>query len=299
VKRVFRWIGIGLGGLIGLAVVIGCVLYVVGGSKLKAKHEVAAERELVVTNDSATIARGAHLMATRPCGGCHGDDLGGTVMADAGPLAMFAAPNLTSGRGGRNSTPYTDVEWERAIRHGVRRDGTGLIVMPSEVFHGIADDEMAAIIAYLKQAPPVDRETVSMEIRWLGRIVIGAGRAKTAAQLVPKSEHIATIDTTPSLDFGKYLVSVAGCRSCHGESLSGVAGDGPDDPPAANLTPAGIGHYTEADFMNTLRTGNRPKGGGALKEPMPWKYFGRMTDGELHSIWLYLKSIPPKQFAES
>jgi hypothetical protein len=50
--------------------------------------------------------------------------------------------------------------------------------------------------------------------------------------------------------------------------------------------------------MNTLRTGNRPKGGAALNEMMPWKFFGKMTDGELHSIWLYLKSVPPKQFAE-
>ena len=92
-KRVLKWIGIGIGGLIGLAVVVGCALYVVGGSKLKAKHEVAAERELVVSNDSATIARGAHLMATRPCGGCHSEDLGGMIVADVGPMVLMAAPN--------------------------------------------------------------------------------------------------------------------------------------------------------------------------------------------------------------
>ena len=174
-KRALRWILISLGGLVALAVVVVGALYATSARKLSAQHAVVAEQELVIPSDSASIARGAHLVGARPCGQCHGPDLGGNVFADAGPFALLAGPNLTRGRGGRNP-PLTDVEWERAIRHGVRRGGTSLIVMPSEVFHAIADNEMASMIAYLKQVPPVDREVPPTKLRIVGRVCSAPGR---------------------------------------------------------------------------------------------------------------------------
>lgn len=296
-KRVIRWILITLGGLVALAVVVVGALYAISARKLSAKHAAPAETELVIPTDSASIARGAYLLASRPCGQCHGEDLGGKVIADAGPFALLAAPNLTRGRGGPNP-PLTDVEWERAIRHGLRRDGTGLIIMPSEVFHGITDQEMAAMIAYMKQAPPVDREVERLKLRIVGRMVLGVGELKTAAQLSPTTAHVASVDTTPGPDYGRYLVSTTGCQVCHGASFSGGPGFGEGGKPPSNLTPTGIGHYTEDDFKRTLRTGERPRGAGALSEDMPWKYYGKMSDGELQSIYLYLKTVPPKQFGQ-
>jgi len=95
VKRLLKWVGFSLGGLVGLVVLVACVLYVVSARKLAAQHDVAAEKELVIPSDSASIARGAHLVGARPCGQCHGADLGGSVFADAGPFALLAGPNLT------------------------------------------------------------------------------------------------------------------------------------------------------------------------------------------------------------
>src|SRR5688500_1425072 len=200
VKRALKWIGISLGGLVALALVAAGVLYLVSGGRLSAKHAWPAET-LAIPSDSASIARGAHLVTTRACGGCHGADLGGHVFADAGPFALLAAPNLTRGRGGR-TPPLTDVEWERALRHGIRRDSTGFVIMPSEVFHGVADDEMAAMIAYLKQIPPVDRDVQPLKLRIIGRMVLGAGQLKTAAALAPRTAHVASVDTTPGLEYG-------------------------------------------------------------------------------------------------
>ena len=296
-KRALRWILVSLGVIVGIAVVAGGALYAVSGTKLTAKHDAPAETALVIPTDSASIAHGGRLMRAMPCGQCHGDDLGGKVFADAGPFALLAAPNLTSGRGGR-TPPLTDVEWERAIRHGVRRDSTGLVIMPSEVLHGIADDEMAAMIAYLKQLPPVDRDTPPLKLRIIGRMVLGAGQLKTAAELSPRTAHLAAVDTTPGLDYGRYLVSIGGCRACHGESLEGGPGVADGGPPASNLTPTGIGHYSEEDFVRAMRTGERPAGGGKINEEMPWKYYGTMSDGALRSIAQYLKTVPPKQFGE-
>ena len=47
-------------------------------------------------------------------------------------FGTLAAPNLTRGAGGLGST-FTDTDWVRAIRHGIHRDGTSLLIMPSEV----------------------------------------------------------------------------------------------------------------------------------------------------------------------
>jgi hypothetical protein len=73
-----------------------------------------------------------------------------------------------------------------------------------------------------------------------------------------------------------------------------VAGP-PGLPPASNLTTAGIGNWTEADFVRALREGTRPDG-TVINEFMPWKAFRGMTDAELHAIWLYLRSVPARAF---
>ena len=296
-KRVLKWVGITLGGLIALCLIAAGTLYALSGRKLSAKHDPPAERELVIPSDSASIARGAHLVNALPCGQCHEIDLGGKLFADAGPFALLVGPNLTRGRGGRNP-PLTDADWERAIRHGLKPDGTALVVMPSEIFGAIADDDMAPMIAYLKQLSPVDRELQPTTLRIVGRMVLGVGQFKTAAELAPRTPHLATVDRTPGPEYGRYLASMAGCKGCHGDSFSGGPGFGPESPPVSNITPTGIGHYTEEDFKTAMRTGQRPRNGGTLNDEMPWKFYGKMTDAELQSIWLFLKTLPPKQHGE-
>ncbi len=295
-KRILKWIGIALGGLVALALVAIGALYALSGSKLSAKHQVAGEPELTIVSDSTTIARGAHLIGWLPCGQCHGADLGGSVMADAGLFGLLAAPNLTRGRGGRNP-PLSDVEWERAIRHGVRREGTSLIVMPSEEFHSISDEDMTTLIAYLKQAPPVDREVPATKVRIIGRMLLGAGQIPLAVDTTPRTLHVASVDTTPSAVYGRYLVTISGCQGCHGPSFSGAAAFAPNEPPVSNITPTGIGHYSESDFARAMREGKRPAG-TPISETMPWKFIGKMSDAQLRSIWLFLQTVPPKQFRE-
>ena len=88
---------------------------------------------------------------------------------------------------------------------------------------------------------------------------------------------------------------IEGARhGCHGTGLSGgrVAGP-PNLPPASNLTPTGLGTWSQSDFFTAMREGKRPDG-KVLDEFMPWKSFAKMTDSEITAIWLYLKSVPPK-----
>ena len=82
--------------------------------------------------------------------------------------------NLTSGRGGVGRT-YSDADWVRSIRYGVRPDGRGIIFMPSDYFNRISDADLGAMIAYLKSLPPVDNERTAVEINFAARLMIDLG----------------------------------------------------------------------------------------------------------------------------
>ena len=110
---------------------------------------------------------------------------------------------------------------------------------------------------------------------------------------VARCSRAAVPPVGPTVEYGQYLVSVGGCRGCHGPTLVGAPGHGPDEPNAPNITPAGaIGKWSEADFTRAIRTGTRPDG-TKISEAMPWKSMSRHTDEELHAIWLYLRTVPP------
>jgi Cytochrome C oxidase, cbb3-type, subunit III len=94
--------------------------------------------------------------------------------------------------------------------------------------------------------------------------------------------------------FGRYLADVSGCHGCHGFGLSGGRVAGPDDLPlASNLTPAGLGTWSEADFVRAIREGRWPDG-TAINEFMPWRSYCSMSDDELRALWAYLRSVPPR-----
>ena len=253
------------------------------------------ESPLPIPSDDAAIERGRHLATSvNSCADCHGPDFGGRVFADAGPLGVITGTNLTRGRGGIGGT-YTDCDWERTIRHGVRPDGTSVIVMPSEAFAHLSDADVAAIVAFLEQLAPVDRELPRTSLRWLGRVMMASGRLPLmVAPRMPVVAHVASVDTTPSVGYGLYLANVAGCRGCHGPGLSGGPVTGPPGtPPAANLTPAGIGQWAEADFVRALREAVRPDRSkvDTFMPPM----LGNMDDDEMHALWLYLRNVPPRE----
>ncbi len=253
---------------------------------------------LHIPNDSNAMARGEHLVrSTATCVLCHGDDLGGAVYADAGMLGVIAGPNLTRGRGGVGGS-LVDADWVRAIRHGVRRDGTSMIVMPSEIYAHLSDEDLAAIIAYLNTLPPVDREVPRTSFGPLGRLLLAAGRLNIlVAPKTPQFDSHPPVRREPTVAYGRYLADIAGCHGCHGYELSGGRVAGPRNlPPASNLTPAGrLACWSEAEFVQAMRTGVRPDG-STMNSFMPWMVLGGMTDDEMRAIWIYLGSVPPKAF---
>jgi mono/diheme cytochrome c family protein len=288
-KRVLRWIRRTVIVLAGLLVLALAIIYVLTERQFRRYYDVIAET-LTIPTDPAALARGQHLAVNvMNCRDCHDNDFGGRMIFDGGVLmARLSGPNLTRGKGGIGSS-YTDVDWVRALKHGLRRDGTPLVVMPSQWFSKLTSSDMGALIAYLKALPPVDRELPAITVGPMGRLLVLSQPKLVPAQIIDHATPLVAAAPADLVARGEQLAAVAGCRSCHSPDL--VGGEGPP-PGAANITPVGIGTWTKEDFFRTLRTGRTPDS-RVLAESMP-RALGNMSDEELDAIWAYLKTVPPK-----
>ena len=296
IRKILKWIGIVLGSLIGLLVLAFVVLYIIGSvkwNKMHGQYDVPVET-IAIPTDQASIVRGEHIATIRMCRHCHIENLSGQT-AGAPMLITLSVPNLTSGTGGVGDT-NTDEDWVRAIRHGVGHDGNGLVLMPSRIWYYLSDEDLGALIAYLKSLPPIDKEMPPTDLGPLGRVMLTLGQLPP--EIVPNVtiiDHDGPRPVAPqpglTVEYGKYLTST--CTLCHGSNLNGqMISEGGPEYLAPNLTMGGEMHaWSEEDFMTTLRTGVTPSG-HQLKDVMPWKYFGQMTDDELKAVWLYLQSLP-------
>jgi mono/diheme cytochrome c family protein len=101
---------------------------------------------------------------------------------------------------------------------------------------------------------------------------------------------------------GEYLAKAGGCVGCHTEEKEGAvpfAGGRALKTPfgtfyGPNITPdkkAGIGNWTEADFMRALRLGDRPDGSNYFPA-FPYPSFTKITDGDARDLWAYLRTLP-------
>lgn len=288
-KKIFKWIGIVLGSLIGLLLVTAAVLYFVGNSHFTKTYDFPSSG-IVAPTDAASIEYGRHRVETL-CVDCHGEDLGGVIgWTVVGPLATIDSANLTSGEGGIGQEFTTDEDYVRAIRHGVDPEGKPLYMPAVAAFQHISDDDLGAIIAYLKTVPPVDRKTSGSQFTALGKIIFGVGMfGKLPVEEVGHQNNVSAPTAGATVDYGEYLVAIGDCRACHGQELAG--GSYPDPAvtmPVPNLTPGGeLSAWTEEQFITIMRTG------GALNpELMPVKEIGKLNDDELKAVFMYLQSLP-------
>ncbi len=264
-----------------------------GSQRALAARTVAATQPFSAAGGS--VAHGKHIASSfGSCFTCHGTDLGGGPMYVGDPaMGTLAASNLTRGSGGIGST-YSDQDFEGAIRHGVRPDGSGLLLMPSVAFSHMSDADLRDLVAYIRSVPPVDRTTPARVIGPVAHTLLAAGKLKLQPDKIdPSYVAPATTPTGVTVAHGSYIVNAAGCMQCHGANLAGGHYEGsPSDPAATNISPAAIGTWSEADFVRTMRSGKDPSG-HELSRFMPWPAYGQMSDDELAAVWAYLRSVPP------
>ena len=290
-KRVLRWIGFAVTGLVTLVLLAFGVFSLIVRQR-EAKRWAVTPAQLSIPTDSASIVRGQHLaVAIAKCTVCHGEDMAGRTFMDELPFARISSANVTPGGAVHN---WSDADWVRAVRNGVAPDGRGLIFMPSDVYNSLSAEDLGAILAWVRQLPPVTRPMGPIAFGPIGKMLWSTGQVQfQQARVIDQgAPFTAAPPAGPTPEYGKYLTVVGACVICHGPNLAGGLKMGPPGtPPSFNLTPAGLKGWTEADFFRALREGTKPDGSG-INPFMPWIQTRQMTDDEIRAVWSYLQTIP-------
>src|SRR5262245_4928600 len=261
-----RWGGMGLAGALAVAAALPSTLMIGGLLKLHTRN--APVPNLEVARTPAQIQRG-EAIANSFCDACHsktGSLTGGTDIGKHFPIPVgsFVSSNLTPA--GQLSR-WSGGQIFRAIRNSVDADGRWLIVMSYTTAGQLSDDDVEALIAYIRSRPAAGADTANPpdQLNPLGLVMLGAG-------MLPAGTPVFTrVITAPpkgvTLQYGEYILSYQDCRVCHGSDLmGGVQGQLP--PVGPGLGP--VKGWSLQEFIATMRTGIDP-GGHELSEQMPWR----------------------------
>lgn len=264
-----------------------------------------------MANAEPSLERGEYLVrGIAGCGNCHtpigpdgfvmSQELGGRLVEDIEAFTAYA-PNITPG--GRVAD-WSDAELARAIREGIRPDGSVIgPPMPFAMYRGISDDDLGSIVAFLRTMPAIDTQTPPSEYRIPLPPAYG-----------PPVNVVSAPDAGVSVEYGAYLAGpVAHCMECHtpmgpqGPLLETDLGRGGFEfhgpwgtSVASNLTSHedGLTGYTDQEIAGMITGGKRPDGSDMLP-PMPYPYLAKMTEDDLAAIILYLRSLPPLSDADA
>lgn len=279
--RLLRLITIGLGSLAALAIVAYAVLYIFSERVLRRTYEVPAVA-LSVPNDPASIVEGRRLATVHGCfADCHGKEAEGRVLFDQPMIGRIVAPNLTAA-----VRRFSEAELAAIVRNGVRPDGRSMLVMPSEAFAVMTDEDLARIIAFLKTLPEVPGPGPSISAGPIGRIGLIAGKFKTAAQQI--AETVPPPEATnEEAKRGRYLARTI-CAVCHGTALRGDS-----NPDFSSPDLRVVAAYSPEAFAKLLRTGVAIGGRNVgVMSAQAKSNLSKLTDAEIAALYSYLHSLP-------
>ncbi len=273
--------------------------------------------QLSVSKDPKIIERGRYL-ASGPahCADCHGDpsrraelNQGLDVPLSGGfafvlPVGTFHVPNITpdaeTGIG-----RYSDQQLARILRYGVHADGHA--ALPFMPFADLSDEDLVALLSFLRAQAPVRHQVPKHEPNALGHVLL----AFVLEPRGPSQPPRAHVQAGPTPQYGRYLAnSVANCVGCHtkvdlrtGQFAGPRFGGGAEHESLSepgqrfitpNLTPdprwGWIASWSEDAFVQRLRAGRVYPG-----SPMPWQAYQRMSEDDLRAIYRYLKTLPAAQ----
>lgn len=306
-KKILKWTGIVIVSLIViLAITVAC--------RQNLKYE-ASYPDIRASTDSSVLARGRYLaFGPAHCADCHGAPesrelmmKGEEVPLSGGmpfklPIATIYVKNITpdmeTGIG-----KLTDKEIARLLRYGVRPDGTAMLdFMP---FHNVTDEDLTAIISFLRSQQPVKHKIPENTTTVVGKVV----KAFLIKPVGPDGEIPKSIPRDTTAAYGKYLAhNIANCVGCHtnrdmmtGAMISepfsgGLKMESAVDPEnysilTPNLTPDSTGRlfgWSQEQFIKRFRQGRI-----IPHSPMPWPSFSRMSDDELKALYSYLQTVKP------
>lgn len=314
-RRPVALLGVALGAGTVLATVGVIALSVVGERKLQAPDTPAPK--VTTSRDPAVLERGRALVfGAAHCSHCHGvpdrnhpdriladGPLAGGKAFDLGYRGTVHASNLTPDRE-TGIGQRTDEELARTITTGVLANGS---ISPHMRYRAarLSQQDLVAVLSWLRAQKPARHAVPPGKWSAVGLALLGL--SPVDADVAPLPAHVEA-GAQPSALRGAYLAThVCRCTSCH--TAAGLLGMQPTGPLAGggvpeadsanpdmefvapNLTAhaTGVtGRLDENAFVARMRQGGMP-----VSSPMPWADFGRMTEGDLRSIYRHLRSLPP------
>jgi mono/diheme cytochrome c family protein len=303
-----------------LALVIVVLLAVAGIAVFVASRQNlrfdAPEPAVTASSDSAVIARGRYVVRdVGACTVCHGapSALAAYMAGEDVPLSGGFAFKIPPGEFYvANITPdpetgigrISDGKIARALRFGVGHDGRALL--PFMEMQGLSDEDLSAVVSYLRSQPPVPNPVPAHHFNMLGKVL----KATVFSNPIgPKQTPPRTSPRGATVENGAYLAgSIAICWACHTQrdpntgQLTNALYSGnnsfTDDvnpkrtwaPP--NLTSAPrtgvLARLDEDAFVTRMRAGRAIPG-----SPMPWQGYQRMSEEDLRAIYRFLETLPP------
>jgi len=279
IPRVLRIAGLAVLALVGLAGAAYAVVYVASQRVVSRTYDLPL-LAFAATSDSTRIAEGARLSRISGCTGCHGLENAGRVFIWDEPwVARLVAPDLT-----KVAREHSDAELERVIRRGVRRDGRSVWGMPSAMFYHLSDDDLAAIVSYIRSVPAQEGPRAEVRLRPMGRLGVLMGMFRPAVEEIDHAAPRFAPDPADALSRGRYLALTA-CSECHGGDLQGSS-----DGFVPSLAIAGA--FSPEAFVTLMREGvglgGRELGmmGGVARSR-----FAHFTDDEVAALHAYLRDL--------
>lgn len=278
-NRIIRWAAYGVGAA-ALIVLLFALWALLASSRLLGRvHEAAPER--LARPTAAQLADADRQARILGCVSCHGEGLGGKMMFDGGPVGKVWAPNLHA-----LAARASDQQFAQAIRQGIGHDGRALFVMPSPMYSRLSDQEVAALIAWIRSIPRRGEPVSPIEWGPLGRVLLAVGKLPSAIDRIDEFRRLEPYDTGPEHSAGRRLAANV-CSECHGADLSG--GQPTPDQAAPGLSIAGA--YDLRQFTRLMRTGRSPSGRdlGLMRE-IAVNDTSHLTDDEIAGLYFYLRS---------
>lgn len=270
---------------------------------------LATGAAVALAQKPSLIERGKYLMeGVVACGNCHipRDDKGqlqrdkglsGGLLVDIAPATAYPG-NITPDRD-TGIGKWTDAQLAKAVREGVRPDKTIIgPPMPIGLYRRMADDDLAAIIAYLRAQPAV-KNTVPRSTY----------RVPVPASYGPPVGKVKAPAARDKLRYGKYLVEIGHCMECHtplnekGELVLAKLGaggqviEGPwGKTVSRNLTSTSLKDWTDAQIAKAIREGV-DRNGQPYRPPMAFEFYRNINDTDMAAIIAYLRSLKPQPMA--
>ena len=278
-----RWIVRGLLALVAVLLLALVVVYAGSEWVIRKGHAVPLT-EVAIPRDAASIAEGARVARIASCRDCHAANGQGKVLFEDPMLGRIASPPLA-----RVAATMTDAELVRAIRHGIKKDGSSLFIMPTHALGNLSDQDVGRVVAWIRTLKPDPGDSqATMSYGPVGRALILAGK------LPPMASSAKLSQPGRPADMGRYVVDFA-CLACHKLHQAGTMEDGTTKVPA--LAPM-VAAYDPAKLKKLLRTGVGTKPDHGIMSVVARESFSVLTDPEIDAIQAYLKGEAEKAPAQ-